>query len=228
MLTKFISWLKSIFVKPPMAPSAEDEKPLPSPPKVPVAAGLKVGSRDWYRATYPNAFVWPLKKSERDRVVSSILVSRNRYEAVSAKTGVPWWAIAVIHHMESDRNFATVLHNGEKLTDVNRRGTVLVPKGLGKGKNWTWEDAAIDALTHDGLPGKTMWDIGNALETIENYNGRGYRNRGLPSAYLWASTNVYTKGRFVSDGKWDPNAVSTRIAVVAILKGLEEKGLISF
>ncbi|WP_339376309.1 hypothetical protein [Calothrix sp. NIES-2098] len=35
---------------------------------------------------------------------------------------------------------------------------------------------------------------------------------------LWLGTNLYTKGKYKSDGKWDADAVSAQIGVVALLK----------
>ncbi len=40
---------------------------------------------------------------------AKIEANRSRYEAVSAKTGVPWDVIGVIHYRESSGSFAGVL-----------------------------------------------------------------------------------------------------------------------
>jgi hypothetical protein len=41
--------------------------------------------------------------------------------------------------------------------------------------------------TRIGLPG-------GALTLLEQYNGLGYANRGLPSPYIWSGTDRYLKG----------------------------------
>ena len=42
--------------------------------------------------------VWPCRQSA--------LAAKARYQAVAAKTGVPWFVIAVIHQRESSQNFS--------------------------------------------------------------------------------------------------------------------------
>lgn len=43
----------------------------------------------------------------------------------------------------------------------------------------------------------------NQLEQVagyaEKYNGFGYRNKGVSSAYVWAGTEAYTGGMYVAD-----------------------------
>jgi lysozyme family protein len=150
---------------------------------------------------------------------SKIRASRARYEAVAAKTGVPWDVIAVIHYRESTNDFAGVLHNGQKIIGTGRK-TTLVPKG--RGPFSTWEQAAIDALMNcHPYAGKTKdWSIANTLEVLERYNGLGYRSRGVPSPYLWAGTDQYARGKFVADSKYDPNHVDRQLGVAALLIAL--------
>ena len=47
-----------------------------------------------------------------DAVVSRILANRGRYEAVAARSGVPWHVIASLHNMEASGSFAKHLHEG--------------------------------------------------------------------------------------------------------------------
>src|SRR5690554_2342399 len=150
-----------------------------------------------------------------------IIASRARYEAVSKATGVPWDVIGVIHYRESSLNFAGVLHNGQKIIGTGKK-TTLVPKG--RGPFSTWEQAAIDALTncHPHLAKNKDWSLGTTLDLLEKYNGLGYRNRGLPSPYLWAGTDQYQKGKYVADGKYDANHVDQQLGVAAILMKLRE------
>ena len=51
------------------------------------------------------------------------------------------------------------------------------------------------------------------------------RQYGVPSPYLWSGTNVYTRGKFVRDGVYDPNAVSAQIGAVALLKRMAALGI---
>lgn len=153
---------------------------------------------------------------------TKIEAARSRYEAVSRKTGVPWDVIGVIHYRESSGSFAGVLHNGQKIIGTGKK-TTLVPKG--RGPFSSWEDAAVDALMNcHPYAGKNKdWSIAGTLDMLERYNGLGYRKKGLPSPYLWAGTDQYTKGKYVADGKYDPNHVDKQLGVAALLMKLRDK-----
>ncbi|MBB6013473.1 lysozyme family protein [Aquamicrobium lusatiense] len=154
---------------------------------------------------------------------AKIRANKARYEAVASKTGVPWDVIAVIHYRESSGSFAGVLHNGQKIIGTGRK-TTLVPKG--RGPFASWEHAAIDALMNcHPYAGKNKdWSLAATLDLLERYNGLGYRNKGLPSPYLWAGTNQYVKGKYVADGKYDPNHVDQQLGVAALLIALRGQG----
>jgi len=150
------------------------------------------------------------------RVADKIRANKARYQTVSAKTGVPWEVIGVIHYRESSLNFNTYLGNGEPLSRVTR----LVPKG--RGPFSTWEEGAIDALVQaPPYAAKNKdWSYGGTLEIIERYNGLGYANKGIPSPYVWAGTDQYSHGKYVADGKFDPGYVDTQLGCAGILKFL--------
>lgn len=147
--------------------------------------------------------------------------NKSRYSAVSDKTGVPWDVIGVIHYRESSGSFSGVLHNGQKIIGTGKK-TTLVPKD--RGPFSTWEEAAIDALMNcHPYAGKNKdWSIAGALDILERYNGLGYRKKGLPSPYLWAGTDQYVKGKYVADGKYDPNHVDQQLGVAPLLMKLRE------
>ncbi len=48
----------------------------------------------------------------------------------------------------------------------------------------------------------------------------------MKSPYLWSFTNHYTKGKYVADGKFDPNAPSDQVGAMALLKQLVTDGLV--
>lgn len=128
------------------------------------------------------------------------ITNKMRYLGVEVETGVPWMMIAAIHRRESDCDWDTYLGNGEPLGQV----TKLVPKG--RGPFDSWEEGAIDALTYDGLTEVIDWRLEKMLFHLEKYNGLGYHNKGLPSPYLWAGTTIQEPGKYVADGKFDPDA----------------------
>jgi len=118
-------------------------------------------------------------------------------------------------------NFECHLHNGDPLTGR----TVRVPVGrpiLGS-PPFSWEDSAEDALQLRKVDQWKDWTIEGMLYQIEGYNGWGYRmhHPEVLSPYLWGFSNHYIKGKYVSDGSWDENAVSKQCGAVVLVKSLE-------
>jgi lysozyme family protein len=163
-----------------------------------------------------------LHRQDLDWICRIILIHEQIYQQVQASTGVPWFVAACIHSRESDLNFKKHLHNGDPLT--NR--TVNVPKGrpVHGYPTFAWEVSAADALTDFWKP--KVWNIAGCLEFFERYNGLGYQRCGINSPYLWDYTQHYTKGLFVRDGKFDPTKHEVRAGCVAIMKSLQERGVI--
>lgn len=156
------------------------------------------------------------------RLCRAAAKDRSRYELVTAGTGVPWWFIAAIHLLESGRNFERHLHNGDRLT----ARTVHVPQGRPVSGNppFSWEESATDALQMKDFHKRTDWSLSRSLYRLEAYNGFGYRSRGIPTPYLWSLTSLYKKGKFASDGVFDPNLVSKQCGAAAFLRGLVKIG----
>lgn len=75
-------------------------------------------------------------------VAKRLVAAKGRYQAVAARTGVPWPFIAVVHEREASQNWRTQLGQGDPLDMVS----VHVPRGRGPFK--TWEDGAYDALVN--------------------------------------------------------------------------------
>jgi hypothetical protein len=76
--------------------------------------------------------------------------------------------------------------------------------------------------------GNAKWNLPVILFKLEGFNGFGYRTKhpDVLTPYLWSFTNHYTKGKFTSDGKFDPNAVSKQCGAAAILKALTLKEIV--
>jgi lysozyme family protein len=122
-----------------------------------------------------NAQRWTKARPTRNFVaIAKRLISpsaKSRYQVVSAKTGVPWPVIAVIHERECSQDWTRSLAQGDPWGGVS----VHVPAGRGPFKSW--EDAAVDAL-NDCAPyaGRNKdWSIGALLTKLEEYNGLGTR-----------------------------------------------------
>ena len=180
--------------------------------------------RNEYDTKFATCTVRPNFSDDVENVITRSMKARPRYEAVATKTKVPWHVIAVIHNLECSGRFDCHLHNGDPL----RRRTVNVPAGrplTGKGP-FSWEESAIDALTYDGFTSWTDWSVAGTLYKIESYNGMGYRKRGVPSPYLWSGSQHYTSGKYVADGKFDPNAISTQVGAAVVLRRMDDQALI--
>ncbi|WP_454618399.1 hypothetical protein [Bradyrhizobium cenepequi] len=149
-------------------------------------------------------------------VARALVAAKARYQTVEKKTGVPWFIVAVIHMRESSQSWKRSLAQGDPIDEVSTH----VPKGRGPFK--TWEDAAIDALVECApfLARKKDWSLGPALANLEAYNGLGYASRGVPSPYLWAGTSEYKAGKYVADGKYDPNHVDQQPGCATLIKAM--------
>ena len=142
--------------------------------------------------------------------------AKARYQAVSARTGVPWAVIAVIHERECSQDWTGSLAQG----DPWNRVSVHVPAGRGPFRSW--EEAAIDALVNCSpyAARNKDWSIGRTLTKLEQYNGLGYAARGRPSPYIWSGTDQYGSGKYVRDGVYDPNAVDSQPGCAGLLMAM--------
>lgn len=173
-----------------------------------------------YQSLYDSMQIDPAHLSAVQVYASKQLQFKARYEAVGKEAcpsaPLPWYFVGLIHHMESGQNFSRHLHNGDPLT----ARTVHVPAGRPvKGEPpFTWDESAIDALVNVmGYGTPKTWEMPNLLRRLEGYNGFGYQRHDVYSPYLWAKTNHYQKGLYVSDGIYKPDAVSQQIGSAPIL-----------
>lgn len=201
----------------PMPPSAQ---PISRPPLEEVADG--------YRKLFETCVIRSDKRSTVQWYMTRLNDSTRRkaYEAVFERTCVPWYVVGIIHGMECSFDMNSHLHNGDSL----KAKTVRIPAG--RPNPWLppsdWVSSATDALRYDKLDEKADWDLASTLYRWESYNG--WRSRllyGINTPYLWSFSNHYTKGKFVRDNVWDPNAVSAQCGAAVMLKALIEAGTIS-
>jgi lysozyme family protein len=184
--------------------------------------------RQEYEDLFASCQVRPDKLGQVGKVKDKIALNRPRYSEVETSTGVPWYVIGVIHNMEGSLNFKTHLHNGDPLT----ARTVHVPKGrpVAGTPPFRWEDSAMDALQFDNMTSLKKWTLAATLFKLEGFNGFGYRTRhpDVLTPYLWSFSNHYTKGKFVADGVFDPNATSNQCGAAVIFKAMVDDGTIVF
>lgn len=154
-----------------------------------------------------------------------ILANKSTYEQVGGAFGVPFYVIGAIHYRESSFDFTTHLANGDPLFDSDGTpiATTHVPSGLGPFASWV--AGAIGAIKEMSWGEGWHWDICNALDNAERWNGLGLRRMGLPSPYVWAATSNYKSGMYVADGVFNPNKVDERVGAAAIWKSISTLGV---
>lgn len=179
--------------------------------------------RGEYRRMFKSLSVRPERSEAVDFHIAMIRKSRDRYERTEARTGVPWYFIAVTHALESSFNFRAHLHNGDFPLSARTR---QVPAG--RPRVWLppsdWESSAIDALNLLGYTSQTDWGLERTLFRLEAYNGFGYRRLGVPTPYLWSFSQHYDRGKFVADGKFNNTARSQQCGAAVMLKMLDLAG----
>lgn len=176
-----------------------------------------------YQALYDSMLIDPKAVPAVATYTRKQLQFKDRYMKVGQLAcptePLPWYFVGLIHHMESGQNFDRHLHNGDPLT----ARTIHVPIGRPIKGNppFLWDDSAIDALVNVmGYGTPRTWSIPETLDRLEGYNGFGYQHHDVYTPYLWSRTNHYTKGLYVSDGKYNPDAISQQLGVAPILKAL--------
>ena len=181
--------------------------------------------RQEYQQRFDGAKVPPARQEMVAQSVRKILGNRARYERITKSMTMPWYFLAIIHGLEADFRFDSHLHNGDPLTSR----TVRVPAGRpARGTPpFSWEESAMDAIAVNRYDKWNDWSIAGMLVVWERYNGLGYRHYGINSPYVWACTDLYAKGRYVADGRFDANAESRQCGAVAMLKGLIATGSVS-
>ncbi|HWE85492.1 MAG TPA: peptidoglycan-binding protein [Terracidiphilus sp.] len=156
-----------------------------------------------------------------NQVAARLIAAKARYQSLYAQTRVPWPVIALIHQRECSQNWALSIAQGDPWNQVS----VHVPSG--RGPFGSWEEAAIDALTNcEHMDQWAQWDsTGGVLTRLEMYNGLGYANRNpsLPSPYIWSRTSPYVSGKYVADGKFDPNTIDSQQGCAPLLASMMEQ-----
>jgi lysozyme family protein len=203
--------------KPSVTP--KETKPAVSKP-TPKPSTLTFNETRWR-----DAKVRPEWQIKVDKAVDRYKTTKGRYVVIEKqrKGGVPAKIVFVLHGRESTWNFTKHLHEGSSL--LGR--TKWVPKGRLPGKNppYTFEQSAEDALyVLKSLQTVDWKSIDATLTAIERYNGTGYLrfHKNVNSPYLFSGTTLYTRGKYVADGKFSATAVDAQIGCVAILKRMEE------
>ena len=181
-------------------------------------------------ARWIDAEIRPQWETRIDAAVDKFVETKSRYQKIQQlrpAPSVPAEVIFVLHGRESTWSFHKRLHEGSPLTGR----TKYVPKGRPKAGSppFTFEESAEDALYK--LKDMENWDwstIGNVLQNTQKYNGMGYWNyhRDVNTPYNYSGTDRYLRGKYISDGRFSQLAVDKQLGCAAILKRMEQRGLL--
>jgi lysozyme family protein len=213
---------------PPVKHVEPKEQPTPTTKETLTAIVNAQPTIEWKR--WSTIKIKPSFEVEVNLLVMRYQRNKSRYETVEhmRSNGVPAPIAFCLHYRESDNDFTCHPHEGSSLAHRTR----YVPKGrlpAPKEPPYKWEVSAEDAYyVCDHLEGNWS-NISFAFDTMERFNGLGYRKRGVLSPYIYSGTQFYTGGKFVSDGRFSSTALDKQLGCLAILKRLQQKGVsISF
>lgn len=181
---------------------------------------------DEYRRLFESLEIRAERDRDVEREVDKALSLKGRYRTIGNPLGIPWYFIAAVHMRESSWRVDRHLHNGDPLS----ARTVRVPAGRPRqpGPPYSFEQSAADALIYKRLDKWGNWSLPRLLFKLEAYNGFGYRNRDLPSPYLWSFSHHFLRGKYVRDGQFDPAAPDLQCGTATLLRRLAERQEISF
>lgn len=184
--------------------------------------------QDEYRHLFASCELRSEYAAALDALASAVWLDRDRYQAVGAPLGIPWFVVAAWHYGESGRDFGVHPHNGDPLTERTRH----LPDGRPPTGEppFRWEESATDALCLRHVHQWSDWSVAGVLFTLESQGGWRYRLRQPPvhSPYLWHGSTHYQHGKYVTDDLWNDTAIPQRYGVAVLLRRLAERDLIAF
>lgn len=182
---------------------------------------MSIPTREQYQELFDTMVIDTSHQSEIDEAIRLIqgnwMIYKSLVEKVNQKC--PWYAVGIIHYMECDCNFNEHIHNGNPLTGR----TYDAPSGRPiadpiNPPNYSWEESVTDWVRLKKWDVWVDWQIPDILYRCEQNNGFGNEAHGINSPYLWSYTSNYVKGKFVSDGKFNPDAISKQVGSAILLK----------
>lgn len=171
--------------------------------------------------TYKTCVPHAAALAEAHIAVQKINATKIVYDQIVKALGgkMPWYFPALLHYREdSSLSQRVYLGNGERIIGSGEL-TKLVPKHRGPFANF--QQGAVDAFKVVGLDRVTDFSLGGTLFAASRWNGLWYLAHHVVSPYLFAGTTAYHSGKFVADGKFDPNAVDKQIGIAVLMKAMK-------
>lgn len=177
-----------------------------------------------YARLVATARIRPEVEAVLEKACRRLLRDKDVYDEAFEKTGVPTAALMALAEREMTGNLHRYLGNGQVLT----RRTTIVPIGRGPFPD-THEGfvaGCLDALRLDGLDKVAHtpegWTLPRFGYESEDWNGWGYRSRGIPTPYFVGGTTAQRSGKFIADHVFDPNHMDEQLGTLAIVEKLFE------
>jgi lysozyme family protein len=162
-----------------------------------------------------------------DSACNLLITGKDKFQKLSTLTHVPWGVIAVIAY----REYGFLYEKGKP-------PALRWDKSLGQGDAWNlpsvhepahrgpfkgWLEAGYDALVNcPPFAAKWRdWSPGGSLALLVKYNGEGYDNIGIPDPYILSGTDQYIKGKYGSDGRYNPNLVDKELGCAVLISRME-------
>jgi lysozyme family protein len=177
-----------------------------------------------------SVYTWETAKSKYDKILQTYKITKFHeaeatairiipflpiYREIFQQTNVPLAWLAAVNERESSSNFHTYFGNGDPLN----RKTRDVPRGRGPFN--TWAAGCLDALHQMGLAGLPNWTLDFFCYQSERYNGFGYEEfHHELSPYVVGGTSLQTKGKYTTDGHFNPFVMDEQLGTLAIYSAL--------
>lgn len=146
----------------------------------------------------------PPPPAEVRRAADLIQGNREYYIALEKATGICWRLLGAIHYREANCRADRSIQDGHKLKEGEDQASFIMA--------WMKSSKLSAPRT-----------LGEKLNFAERWNGLGYRKRGVPSPYVWSMTARYVKGKYTSDGVYDPEKVDRQAGIAAVLEELSRR-----
>lgn len=178
----------------------------------------------------------PERLAEFERMARYAIANKEIYQRVSyaTRSGFPWPGVAVAHKRESDAQdahgnplFTSYLGNGQPLwvrttiVPVNRGPFISRELALSDPQkcNDAFVAGCMDALAIDKIDQQAPpWPVEKIIFGEETLNGTGYSDyHNMPSPYIWGGTSVQVRGKYTSDGHFDPSVMDTQLGCAGML-----------
>lgn len=137
------------------------------------------------------------------------------YVDLAAAVNVPAVVIGAIDYREDNCDPSRGIGQGDRWD----RKSVNVPRGCGPFASRKAADIFYIRYDHLDRPPVSYAEGGLAVGCFEQegYNGWGYAAHGIRSPYIAGGTNFQQRGKYTSDGHWDPDHMDEQVGTLPIM-----------